>query len=52
MLTHLTDIVETSEHVELIAACLRARETFRASRQLDVLDKLCAGQRGRDVVTA
>ncbi|MGH3929552.1 MAG: glycosyltransferase family protein [Pseudonocardiaceae bacterium] len=52
MLAHLMDIAGTSEHVELIAACLRALEIFRVSRQLDVLDKLLAGQLGREVVTS
>src|SRR5205807_109375 len=52
MLANLADIAGTSEHVELIAACLRALDIFRVSRQLDVLDKLLAGQSGREVVTS
>jgi hypothetical protein len=52
VITRLTDIAETSEHMELIAACLRALEIFRLSRQLNVLDKLLAGQPGREVVAS
>src|SRR5262249_23116861 len=37
MITHLGEIAGTTEHVELIAACLCALEVFRVSRQLDVL---------------
>lgn len=52
MITHLADIAGTNEHVELIAACLRALEMFQVSRQLDVLDTLLAGQLNRKVVTS
>ena len=52
MLTRLTGIAGTSEHAELIAACLRALEMFRVSRQLDVLDKLLAGQPAREVAAS
>lgn len=50
MITRLGEIAGTTEHVELIAACLRALDIFRVSRQLDVLDKLLAGQSSREVV--
>jgi hypothetical protein len=50
MVTHLRSIAGTNQHVELIAACLRALDIFRVSRQLDVLDKLLVGQPGREVV--
>ena len=49
-ITRLADIAGTSEHVELLAACLRALELFRLSRQLDVLDELLAGESHRNVV--
>lgn len=52
VLTHLTGIAGTSEHAELIAACLRALDPFRVSRQLDVLDKLLAGQPAREVAAS
>ena len=50
MLFRSGEIAGTTEHVELIAACLRALDIFRVSRQLDVLDKLLAGQSSREVV--
>lgn len=49
MLGHLARIVGTSEHVDLIAACLRALEIFRLSHQLDVLALLFAGRPAREV---
>jgi hypothetical protein len=50
MITRLTGIAGTSEHVTLITACLRALDLFRLSRQLDVLDTLMAGHPGHATV--
>ncbi|MGH3754925.1 MAG: hypothetical protein ACRDRP_19950 [Pseudonocardiaceae bacterium] len=53
-LAHLRDIAGTSEHVTLLAGCVRALDLFRLSHQLDVLDRLLAGRpvgEGRGIVT-
>lgn len=50
MLTHLQDIAGTSEHVHLIADCVRALDVFRVSRQLDVLDDLLVKSPAPNVV--
>jgi hypothetical protein len=42
MVTRLKEITGTNEHVELITGCLRLLEVFRASSQLDVLERVLA----------
>jgi hypothetical protein len=51
-LTYLKRIAGTSEHAELINACLQPLGLFRVSRQLDVLDKLLASSPGREVAAS
>ena len=49
MIHYLTGIVGTSDHTELIAACLQALDLFRMSRQLVVLDRLLDDKSSRRV---
>lgn len=48
-LAYLTSVAGTSEHAELIAACLRSLALFRVSCQLEVLNRILAGQPSPEV---